>query len=206
MELEYKFALESAAQGREILACADRGGFSADVLESDAIVMASHYFDTPARALRKNGWSLRLRGENEKTVLCIKRTRRADIGGLRLRDEYECEAASLEEGLNRIREKGVDDAFFALCGEGLAEIAQIHFVRTARLAADGAMRAELAFDEGYFGGDPEKNRFLEFEIEYKEGEEAAFLRLAQEISVRFGLKAQEKSKLARALEAQVKEA
>lgn len=205
MELEYKFALESAAQGREILECADSGSLPAQTLDRYAIVMASHYYDTPSHALRREGWSLRLRGENEKTVLCIKRTKAALPGALRLREEYECEADSLEEGLKTVREKGVEDAFFDLCGEGLDEIAQVHFVRTARLLACGDARAELAFDEGHFGPDPEKNRFLELELEYKAGSEAEFSRLADAISARFGLAPQEKSKLARALEANVKQ-
>ena len=201
MELEYKFALDNEAQGLAILRSAEDGSLPVHILDRHTIVMASHYFDTPSRSLRRAGWSLRLRGENEKNVLCIKRTRAALPGALRLREEYECEAASLEEGLARIRENGVDEAFFRLCAEGLAEIAQVHFVREARLAAFGSARAELAFDSGHFGRCPGKNRFSEFEIEYKQGQEADFSRLAALISARFSLVPQEKSKLARALEA-----
>ena len=206
MELEYKFALENAAQGNEIIQSTDGGLPDIHVLDSYRLVMASHYFDTPSRALRKAGWSLRLRGENEKSVLCIKHAKQAKRGGLRLREEYECEAASLEEGLALIREKGVDEEFFRLIAEGVTELVQVHFVRTARLVRYGGARAELAFDEGYFGSDADKNRFTEFEIEYKAGEEADFSRLAQDLSAQFGLIPQEKSKLARALEAKDKEA
>ena len=199
MELEYKYKLESADEGRAILSYLDA---QERILSRREIEMCSRYFDTPSRALRKAGYSLRLRGENDENICCIKRTVKRDKGALRLREEYECKAQSLAEGLEKLRAEGVPAEFFGLCGEGFVLIAQVDFTRSAYLVEKGSACMELAFDRGHFGGDPEKHRFFELEIEFKEGEEADFTAFAQALSEKFGLVPQEKSKLARGIEAE----
>lgn len=201
MELEYKFALDDAAQGEQILSRL-RGGApeGARLLSEKRIAMDSTYFDTPDGALWKAGFALRLRRENDRQVCCLKYGGSAADDGLARRGELECVCESLDEGLSALAAQPLPQGFAALCAAGLTESAGMHFLRRACLVETGASVCELAFDAGYFGADPEKNRFYELELELKSGEEAGFHAFAAALVRAHALKPEKRPKLMRALE------
>lgn len=193
MELEYKFALDSAARGEEIAAQIES---KASVLKRRDINMASIYYDTVSGSLSRSGYSLRIRQENDETVCCVKSAAKKAFPGLARREEYECPCTDIRDGIEKISAEGVPVEFIKLLREDVKVIAQMNFLRTALTLDIGGAVCEFAFDRGAFGTGDE---LCELELEFKEGDEEKFIRYAKAFGKAFRLHPQNFSKLARAL-------
>ena len=173
-------------------------------LSHDTLHMAAVYYDTPDNLVLRSGGALRLRRENARTVCCMKRTLKKE-GAQALREEYETEAETLAEGLQKLPDAGAPQELCALLSQqAFRELGRTDFVRNCYLLAIGtpaAFTAEFAVDVGSLGAADNMQPFEELELELKSGDAAAFQAYAEQLERDYGLIPQQKSKLARAVAA-----
>lgn len=173
-------------------------------LAQDTVKMSAVYYDTPAGHVYGNGSALRIRRENERSVCCLKRTVKKE-GAQALREEYETEAETVQEGLLRLAESGAPrELCIFLAAQPMRELARTEFVRNWYLIENrdaAPFTAEFAVDVGALGGSGNMEPFEELELELKSGDADAFQAFADELEQRFALIPQRASKLARAIAA-----
>ncbi len=170
----------------------------------DTLHMAAVYYDTPEGLLKQQGGALRIRRENDRSVCCMKRTLKRE-GAQAIREEYEAEAETLTEGLQKLPEAGAPKEFcIFLSHQTFRELGRTDFLRNCYLFAfdgDAPFTAELAFDVGALGSPEHMQPFEELELELKSGDADAFDAYARSLERRFALIPQPLSKLARAIAA-----
>lgn len=195
MEKEYKWRADEQILGQALLWASSRIGS-----QSRTIQMESGYYDTADGLLKKHQAALRLRRENDRSVCCMKLRSEDTPDGMRAHEEYQCEAASLAEGLRRLPELGAPKD---LCEQALAaelrEICTVSFRRCAVLLQEGDTVCELALDEGELRHEGRTAPLCEIELEYVAGGEDKFHTLAAEIAQQLDLTVEPTSKLARAM-------
>lgn len=164
--------------------------------------MAAVYYDTPDDLVHRSGAALRIRRENDRSVCCMKRTV-MKAGAQALREEYEVEAETLAEGLQKLPEAGAPrDLCILLQNRTFRELARTEFIRNYYLLQlEARFTAELAIDVGALGITGHMLPFEELELELKSGDAVAFQAYAEKLQQRFSLEPQKASKLARAIEA-----
>ncbi len=174
IELEYKFA----ADPQTLHQIAEAFG------PFRRIQMQTSYYDTPSRSFSRARCTFRLRRENA-VCICTLKTPLPDGS----RQEWECEAQSIQEGLEKLPQAAAlaDGPLETVCG-----------ARFTRLACDVGT-AELALDQGVLIGGGREIPFWEVEAEHKRGDPAETLAFAQALAEKFGLAAEHKSKFARAM-------
>ncbi len=139
------------------------------------------YFDTPDRALRKAGVSLRIRRAGRRRVQTIK-AGDAPAAGLFDRDEWEREVPGDQPDLT-----GVDDAAGGLLAEPAVAgaLAPVFTVRVDRTVVDldrDGTKAEVTIDDGVVEADGRSASVTEVELELKSGAPAALFALARDLS------------------------
>ena len=168
----------------------------------ETIRMAAIYYDTPDDLVYRNGVALRIRKENGRSVVCMKRTLKKE-GAQALREEYEVEAHTLEGGLIKLPEAGAPrDLCMMLSRQTFRELARTEFIRNSYLfeiSTDAGFTAEFSIDIGVLGAVGNMHPFEEIELELKSGDTAAFIAYAEMLEQRFSLIPQKRSKLARAI-------
>lgn len=171
-------------------------------LSRDTLEMAAVYYDTPDDLVHRSGAALRIRRENDRTVCCMKRTL-MKAGAQALREEYEVEAKTLSEGLQKLPEAGAPrELCILLQHQTFRELARTEFVRSCywlQPEPGTAFTAEFAVDVGALGVTGNMQPFEELELELKSGDAAAFQAYAEQLEQRFSLEPQKASKLARAI-------
>ncbi|MCQ2407446.1 MAG: CYTH domain-containing protein [Oscillospiraceae bacterium] len=177
-------------------------------LSQDTVHMAAVYYDTPDGHVYRNGCALRIRRENDRSVCCLKRTIKKE-GAQALREEYETEAATVQEGLLRLAESGAPrELCIFLSAQPMQELARTEFIRNWYLIENRdsvPFTAEFAVDVGALGISGHMEAFEELELELKSGDAGAFQAFAAELEQRFSLIPQPASKLARAIAVSGKE-
>lgn len=198
MEQEYKWQLEeerfSTVEKHELV--------QRYCKEKREIPMLATYYDTPEQLLSRQGAALRLRMEDGRFVCCMKCGKKIQ-GGCTIREEYQVDAKSMEEGLPALLKAGAPKSLCtAVTAENLLEIARTEFLRLAYHLVireqNGACEAELALDSGRLGCGQKLIPFSEMELEYLEGELTVFHAYATRLEKTFGLIIQPQSKLVRA--------
>lgn len=173
-------------------------------LSQDTLQMSAIYYDTQDDLVYRSGAALRLRKENDRSVCCMKRTLKKE-GAQALREEYEVEAATLTEGLQKLPDAGAPrDLCILLLHQEFRELARTEFIRNCYLLSvqgDAPFTAEFAVDVGALGGQGNMQPFEELELELKSGDADAFQAYADALEQRFALIPQKASKLARAIKA-----
>ncbi len=168
--------------------------------EDEAIEMNASYYDTASRWLRSHKIALRLRRENDKQVCCLKLQDSAR-DGLHVHDEFECTAASLNDGLNELPKHGApSDLCSALKTETLTAVCETKFHRRRATWQTPDFTAEIVFDDGVLICQDKELKFTEMECEQKSGNNMAFESACMAISEKFVLKPEPKSKFSRALD------
>lgn len=200
MEREYKWQIP-----QETLAALAGALHEAETrLSHETLQMAAVYYDTADDLVYRRGAALRIRRENERSVCCMKRTV-SKQGAQALREEYEVEAETLEEGLAKLPDVGAPRELCELLSrQDFRELACTEFTRNCYLLEireAAPFTAELAVDVGALGVSGHMLPFEELELELKSGDAAAFQVYADALEARFSLIPQEKSKLARAIAA-----
>lgn len=168
--------------------------------------MDAVYYDTVDHDLSAQHAGLRIRKENGRSVCCLKCGGSVQTNGLHSREEYECEAQTIDEGIAGLRAAGAPIEICDLIAQKpLLTICRITFTRTAILLCqkntDGnvCMTAELALDTGTLSHLQTTAPLCEIELEQKSGDIEAFLALANSLAQTFNLKPEPRSKLARAI-------
>lgn len=185
-EFELKFAAKDAAVLEDILKFMGR--------PAEKIQMATTYYDTSAGALSRRKWTLRLRKENDASVVTFK-----TAGDGKTRGEWEYEAETLEGSAEKLILLGAPEELADILASGVQPVCGAEFLRRAiRLETDGAA-LEVALDFGRLFRGNRELPICEVEVELKSGEEAAVREFAGELAERFGLKEEAKSKFVRAV-------
>ena len=194
MELEYKWKIPQET----LAALAEHLHDLPGRLSHETLSMAASYYDTADGTVRRLGAALRLRRENDRTVCCLKRTVQKE-GALAEREEYEQEAETLREGLQKLPQAGAPaDLCKMLELQELRAFAMTEFIRNCYLIAAEGFTAEFAVDVGRLGNPEKMLPFEELELELKSGDPEAFRRCAEQLQAQFSLQPQPLSKLARA--------
>ena len=185
LEIEYKFRATET-----LLATIQQ-----EVSGSETIFrMHTTYYDTPDGSLSARRWMLRCRKENGQSV-CTLKTPGSGIS----RQEWEVAADSVSAAIPLLQTAGCPEDLPVFAQEGLIPICGARFTRIAKtVRADGCV-VELALDSGILTGGSRELPLCEIEVELKEGDEAACLKFAKNLSVRYGLQPETASKFQRAL-------
>lgn len=191
-EFEIKLRAKNAQQLKTVLEDRSITALAQEKLRE--VHMKTSYFDTADGALSARKWMLRVRQENEKSVVTMKTP-----GEGHARGEWECEGKTPEEAIETLVSKGAPQELRELVSPGLQMVCGALFVRLTQplLLADGTT-CELCADGGELLGGRRKEPFFELELELTRGSGEALVAFAQEISRKFGLPEEGKSKFVRA--------
>lgn len=200
MEQEYKWKLAAPADAQALL---NIQTIRSQIVGHETVEMAATYYDTPGRLLWQLHGGLRLRRENQVSVCCLKLSV-TEISGCALREEYEAQANTIEEGLSLLPNKGAPAELCSrLQAEGLTELCAVTYTRQAyqlRVIRDRmTCTGELTVDLGSASRQGRSGPISEMEFEMKSGDEASFHVFAQELAAEFHLEPEPLSKLARAM-------
>ena len=134
------------------------------------------YFDTPEHALRKAGFSLRVRdgeGGRKQTL------KSASAGGVFARGEWEEPIAGPEPDPAALSRT---PAAAMLAGQSLTPVFSARVRRTVRLVEVGGATVEAALDEGVLLAGDRQAEVCELELELKAGPPAALFDLARDLA------------------------
>ena len=141
-EFEIKLRAKSVEQLGEILRDAQVVKLAQEKLRE--IHMRTTYFDTADGALSSRKWMLRVRQENEKSVVTMKTP-----GEGYARGEWECEGKTPEEAVETLVSKGAPEELLALTKPGLEMVCGAEFVRlTQPLRLPDGTTCETRADAG----------------------------------------------------------
>lgn len=191
MELEMKLAVGDL-QLLDCLLCDDvvrkkmTDGFS-------YIKMETTYFDTEELALSGRKQTLRVRKENERSVVTFKTP-----GEGYARGEWECEGDVLEEALPELVKQGAPAELAEL--SDLIPVCSAQFTRIlAHLQLEDGTVCELCGDIGNLLGGGRAEPLCELELELKDGSADTMLAYGRMLMERYHLSEEPKSKFARAM-------
>ena len=189
-ELEFKYTLAGQSQFdalRELLQTRYPGNWEPIKMETD-------YYDTPDRRLAAKNWTLRIRYENEVSVLTVK----TPVQG-RLRGEWEVVEGTLPTGLMALVRRGAPEELMELYQASFRPVCGARFRRLRRIVELPGATAELALDRGVLLGGSKELPFWELEAELKAGDGQALGRWCEALARERGLTEETRSKFARAL-------
>ncbi len=193
-EIELKYALPCNLSPENIFASV------LDLICDDVktIEMHSVYFDTRDNSLATSRTSLRLRRENDISVVTVK-TPKSSTGAFSSRGEWQVEAESLSSAIAQLSKTDCPEIIFNLSEDDLIVVAEFSFTRKMAYVKTARFEAELCVDIGYLSPDGKlKSPLNELEIELKSGDISALCAFGNELCSRFNLKPEHMSKLTRA--------
>ena len=157
--------------------------------------MQTVYYDTPSGALSARRWTLRLRRENDRSVVTVKTPDKGYARG-----EWEYEGEYLDEAIEPLIALGAPEGLReALEKEPPVPVCGAEFVRiTAPLTLADGTRCALCGDIGNLTGGGRSEPLCELELELTEGSEAAMLDYARALAEKYALREERRSKQARA--------
>ena len=156
----------------------------ADTQSADQLTI---YYDTPKTALRKHGFTLRVRSADGRFVQTVKPV--TDSVGLVSREEIENEVAAMAPDLGGLADHPVQ-ALVERSDE-LEPVARCDVSRTSARLERGHSRIQLDFDHGTVSAGKRSNEFAEVEFELLDGPPASLVvaarRLSDHVPVRLGV-------------------
>jgi inorganic triphosphatase YgiF len=173
------------------------------VPESEKVeTMEATYYDTPSRTLWKTGYAFRIRREGTGWMATLKGAGQSG-GGLHQRREWNEPVLGEEPDSEVFRQMaGADKVVKMLKGQsGLEPLFKTVFTRWSVLVQppNGLGLMELVMDKGVMNTEDKNEAIYEVEIELKEGTAQELLSFGAELSRRFPLLPDEKSKYYRGL-------
>lgn len=203
VEIELKYHLPGPAAGERLLAAGELAGMAA-LGPIETVTHVDRYVDTAAGALAAAGYAARFRSDGERTLLTLKGLHLVPAAGGRAHRRAELEGpADPAAPVSAWPPSAARDALAGITGpELLDELVTIRQVRRRRhYGRDGAV-VELSLDEiEVLEAGRTVDRFVELEVELREGGEAALESLADLLGELEELVPAGSSKLARALAA-----
>lgn len=157
--------------------------------------METSYYDTPTGDLRARGCALRIRMENGTPVSTVKTPGRDGERG-----EWEVEEADIMAAVSKLCQLGAPEDLLQLTRAGIIPVCGARFTRLACSVRVADTEVELALDQGIlFSGDAQIP-LCELEVELKSGCRETAVAFAQELTQKYGLRLEPKSKFQRAME------
>ena len=191
-EFEIKLRAKSVEQLGEILRDAQVVKFAQEKLRE--IHMKTTYYDTADGALTARRWMLRVRQENEKSVVTMKTP-----GVGYARGEWECEGDSPEAAIETLIGRGAPEELRKLSAPGLQMVCGASFIRlTQPLRLSGKTTCEICADGGELLGGKRREPFCELELELSRGSENELLAFSRALASKYFLAEEQKSKFVRA--------
>lgn len=162
------------------------------------LALEATYYDTPSRALARQGYAYRVRREGRRWVQTLKGGG-SERAGLHQRFEVE---TPLADGLPRPRRlpRGAHTAVLraALAAEPLEPVLRTRIRRVLRRVAPArGIRIEVACDRGSILAGGRRETVSELELELKSGPVGALFDLAAQLVAGHGLQIEHRSKAAR---------
>lgn len=148
--------------------------------ESHSSHQVTVYYDTPETALRKHGFTLRVRSANGRFVQTIKST--TDKVGLVSREEIECEVASLKPDLSLLPEHPIHAFIDKRGAQSLSGVIRSEVERTSWLLDFGNGRIQVDLDHGMMIADQRSTAFAEIELELRDGPPLVLIMAARRMS------------------------
>lgn len=173
-EVELKFDLEPGDVAR-VAACPSLASRPARRERYETV-----YFDTPDGALRRAGFSLRIRRAGKSFRQTIKR-KRGSAAGFFVRQEWEAEVAGFDLDRAGLKATPLKKLLEKVAADALVPLIRTNIRRTIWLVTWQECRAEVVLDEGMVTSGREKAPVTELELELKEGGAHALFDLAGEI-------------------------
>ncbi len=140
----------------------------------------SVYYDTAKGALRKHGYSLRVRSANGGFVQTVKPTTAS--AGLFARDEWESDVDSIEPDLGKLAGLPLEPLWRDGKLNKLAPVVRSQVERTSWLLEQGENAFQIDFDEGTITAGGNSQPLCELELELVRGESAQLVRAARELA------------------------
>jgi triphosphatase len=141
----------------------------------------STYFDTEECALKKAGFSLRVRQTEDQYVQTIKQQGNGSAG-LFERPEWEQRLEAAEVDLEAADETPLRDILTKKVRNRLEPVVKSDVQRTVWSIMRGGSEVELTLDEGTITGGENSQRLIELEIELKKGSAASLIEVARELA------------------------
>ncbi len=141
----------------------------------------STYFDTEECALKKAGFSLRVRQTEDEYVQTIKQQGNGSAG-LFERPEWEQRVETPEVDLEAADETPLRDILTKKVRNRLEPLVKSDVQRTVWSIMRGGSEVELTLDEGTITGGENSQRLIELEIELKKGRAASLIEVARELA------------------------
>ena len=200
-ETEIKYSLKSTDEFLKIIRDDSISPFITKLFAKN---MSAEYFDTADGFLNARRAALRLRREGDELHCCLKSSSVLK-DGIFTREEYECNASSLRDGIFKLAQCGAPESIInKLASEPLVSVCKMEFKREGWLFSKESITAEFDFDVGVIKTANGNIPISELEIELKSGDVASFTDFCRGIGLRFDLLIEEQSKLARALNTNLK--
>ena len=191
-EFEIKLRARNVRQLEEILKDPQVAGRALEKLRE--IHMKTTYYDTADGALSSRKWMLRVRQENERSVVTMKTP-----GAGYARGEWECEGDSPEAAIGTLIGRGAPEALRELCAPGLQMVCGASFIRlTQPLRLSGDTTCEICADGGELLGGQRREPICELELELSHGHEGELLAFSRALAAKYCLIEEQKSKFVRA--------
>lgn len=156
--------------------------------------MQTVYYDTEDEFFASRRWMLRLRRENDKSLVTLKTP-----GDGLARGEWEAESEYLDEALPMLLGAGAPEELKAVDPQTLLPCCGAKFMRiAAMLRMDDESRCELCADMGELTGGGKSAPLCELELELKQGAFDATLAFSELLREKYALSAQKQGKFVRA--------
>jgi triphosphatase len=153
----------------------------AAILRQAAAAEGDHdtlYFDTVDGAVRKAGFSLRVRKSGDRFVQAIKR-KRASAAGLFVRQEWESDVDRFEVDPDAFERTPLKRSLAKAKAQDLTPQIRTRFHRTSWTVDVDGSRVEVALDEGIIAGGGREAPLCELELELVAGKATALFRLGE---------------------------
>ncbi|MCC5843816.1 MAG: CYTH domain-containing protein [Verrucomicrobia bacterium] len=197
LELELKLNLPPDVQEAKLIA--ELASVFGSMPEPVRSVLADAYWDTRNGALRRAGWSLRLREGRGRRKLTLKSLETLETN-LAVREEAQVKLPKNLPFPPLPDLPGFEEARDRLAGENLETFITLEKTQTAwALCLENDLTVEITFDRVRVREHPEVPTFAELEVELLSGDPEAFRVLALSLENALGYPASTESKLARVL-------
>ncbi|MBR0374087.1 MAG: CYTH domain-containing protein [Mogibacterium sp.] len=200
METEFKYRIDDIRLIHEIINDPLLDHFI-NRSQIEEIEMHAVYFDTEEQDLRRAGIAYRIRRENDRITATIKWAGNVE-NGLHSREEFNLvindEAFADNPNIDVFESSDAYDVLFQAAGhKPLVKTVEMDFTRQMVKVDTGLSISALSFDVGTVAGRERKSDIMEMELEWYHGNEEDFRDVALSIADKYGLEAENASKLQR---------
>lgn len=162
--------------------------------------LVSVYYDTSDHHLLKQGYTLRMRKNNDAHTLTVKKM--GDVaGGLHQRGEWNYPSPSVEPSVDYIEDQALRECLENILKDKMLKaLMTTTFKRTqSNWQDEDGNLMEIAIDEGLIETDQGKENIREVELELKKGQTTALLTMGEQLALAFPMNASNESKFYRGL-------